>query len=107
MKKKPKVTVEIDTTDPWIKVIEMLQENWAFISTGSGSGCVVYFVSEDSDVFDEMHFGSLASAEQALHRNGFDRFREVEPAQGIIFPPEGPFVRTDDRKIYSSGEFWI
>jgi hypothetical protein len=102
------VEVEIDARDPWFKVVEMLQQNWAFISPHSASECIVYFVSDDSGVFDEIRCASIASAEEALLRNGFRRLCEDPRASEFLSAPGGPFDRREhpNGRIYSSGRFW-
>ena len=48
--------VTIQSTDYWIKVVEMLQQNWALIEAVKPEGVCVYFISDTSGVFDQMSF---------------------------------------------------
>jgi hypothetical protein len=43
--------VPIESTDHWVKVVEMLQQNWALIEPGPAKRVFVYFVSDASGVF--------------------------------------------------------
>jgi hypothetical protein len=40
--------VTIQSTDYWIKVVEMLQQNWALIEAVKPEGVCVYFISDTS-----------------------------------------------------------
>jgi hypothetical protein len=52
----------IESTDYWVKVVEMLQQNWALIEPGPVDRVFVYFVSDTSGVFHEMAFPSVQDA---------------------------------------------
>ena len=99
--------IPIQSRDYWFKVIEMLQQNWAFIEH-TAQGVTVYFVNDTSGVFDEMTFGSSAFAETELRLNGFRRFAEDERAASFLHCPQPPFTRRSHPSgpIYSSGRFW-
>jgi hypothetical protein len=43
----------------------MLQQNWALIEA-QGSGCVVYFISDTSGVFDQIEFRTVDDAKKQL-----------------------------------------
>lgn len=45
--------VTIHSTDFWVKVVEMLQQNWALIEDEVAGAVRVYFISDTSGVFDE------------------------------------------------------
>jgi len=100
--------VEIVSRDYWIKVIEMLQQNWALIDGIENGRAHVWFVMDGSGVFDELEFASYADAERALRRNGFWRFAEDTEAQEFIATPEPPFDRQPhpNGPIYSTGRYW-
>ena len=101
-------SVTIQSTDFWVKVVEMLQQNWALIE-GEESGAVrVYFITDTSGVFDEIAFSYASAAREALGRNGFRRFAESPDLQSFLRPPSGPFRRSahPNGPIYSSGRFW-
>ena len=55
-------TISIQSRDFWFKVIEMLQQNWALIEK-SDEKVVVYFLSDDGGVFDEIEYKSTTAAE--------------------------------------------
>ena len=93
--------------DPWYKVVEFLQQNWAYIEP-IGSGCTVFFVSDTSGVFDQLKFDSIATAEAGLSNNGFSRFNDGTDITNVLIPPEPPFEERPhpNGAIYSSGRFW-
>lgn len=99
--------VSIKSRDYWFKVVEMLQQNWAFVEV-EGNKAVVYFIHDEGGVFDKMPFSSLEISESALRRNGFRRFAEDPKAAEFIVPPEPPFedCLALGGDIYSSGKFW-
>ena len=99
--------VAIETGDFWVKVVEMLQQNWALIEPEAQS-VRVYFITDTGGVFDEIAFPSTAAAHEALQRNGFRRFAEHADLQSFLHPPRAPFRRDThpNGPIYSSGRFW-
>lgn len=97
--------VEIKSRDYWFKVVEMLQQNWALIDRTEDGRAVVYFVHDDSYVFDRMSFESVDAAASALLYNGFSRFAADRDAYKIMAPPKPPFSHSNS-PIYSSGRFW-
>ena len=58
--------VTIQSTDYWIKVVEMLQQNWALIEAVKPEGVCVYFISDTSGVFDQMSFADEIAAREAF-----------------------------------------
>jgi hypothetical protein len=100
-------TLTIQATDFWVKVVEMLQQNWALIEDGSDAVCV-YFISDTSGIFDEIAFPSASIAKEALRKNGFRRFADSPDLQSFLRPPSAPFRRAPhpNGRIYSSGRFW-
>lgn len=109
---KPIVTempiVDINSQDYWVKIIGMLQQNWALVSQTGGGNWTVSFITDGSGVFDQLTFKSLGAAQEALSTNGFSRFAGDEHLQGFLTPPPLPFheERHPNGKIYSSGRFW-
>ncbi len=93
--------------DVWVKVVGMLQQNWASIEPVN-EGVEVYFISDVSKVFDRIKFASATDAEAALMRNGFRRFRDAPDLQGFLRMPIPPFTEGShpNGPIYSSGRFW-
>jgi hypothetical protein len=65
--------VAIRSCDYWIKVVGMLQQNWALIDD-EREACTVYFLDDVGGVFDRISFASVAEAESGLDRNRFTRF---------------------------------
>jgi hypothetical protein len=102
--------VEIQSRDYWVKVVGMLEQNWALLETSDGQSAEVrvFFVGDTSCVFDEMSFPSSAEATRALQNNGFNRYADDRELQSFIVPPEPPFERSrhPNGAIYSSGRYW-
>ena len=100
-------TPDIRSADYWFKIVEFLKQNWAVIEKG-GNGYTVYFFDDRARIFDKLDFGSIPDAENALKRNGFDRYEKDKDAQELIAKPERPFELMDHTNgaIYSSGRFW-
>ena len=98
---------DINNTDYWFKVVEFLQQNWGVIEE-SEAGCTVYFFGDTAGVFDQLDFGSIWDAEEALKANGFARYEEDNKAQEFIAKPKPPFRRRShpNGRIYSSGRYW-
>ena len=101
--------VEIVRDDFFVKVVEMLQQNWAIIEPVSSTGVCVYFISDTSGVFDEIELYSEAVAITALKRNGFSRYADEPNLKSFLRPPAAPFHRHShpNGPIYSSGRFWV
>lgn len=93
--------------DPWFKIVEFLQQNWAVIIDGGDSALVVFY-GDTCGVFDEIAFDSITEAEAALIRNGFAKYQEDDNAREFIGLPRGEFQERahPNGKIYSSGRFW-
>ncbi len=104
---RPSGPVSFASRDFWVKVVGMLQQNWAVIEASEGSSATVFFVSDASQVFDRLEFRSAQDAATALERNGFRRHAGDE-SLSFLRPPTGPFVRGEhpNGPIYSSGRFW-
>ena len=104
-------TVEIQSRDYWVKVVGMLEQNWALIETGDAAcpDARVFFIGDTSGVFDEMSFRSSDDATRALRRNGFTRYADDRALQSFVVPPDPPFERSrhPNGAIYSSGRYWI
>lgn len=98
----------VSSEDFWVKVVEMLQQNWAVIEPDSDRGVRVYFITDASGVFDEMVFSSSEDAARALQHNSFRRYADAPDLQSFLRPPTAPFHRGahPNGPIYSSGRFW-
>ncbi|MEO2015172.1 MAG: hypothetical protein ABGZ53_12450 [Fuerstiella sp.] len=99
--------IPIGSSDYWFKVIDFLQQNWALIEPVE-NGVTVYFLNDDSNVFDELQFKSMDEADSALQLNEFRRFADDPTADSFLRCPAAPFFRDEhsNRPIYSSGDFW-
>lgn len=102
--------IEIESRDYWVKVVGMLEQNWALIETGDGPSASVrvFFVGDTGGIFDEMDFSSSEEATRALRNNGFSRYAEDSRLQSFTVPPPPPFRRSQhpNGPIYSSGRYW-
>ena len=91
--------------DWYVKPIEMITNNWAFIFEDNGIELI--FVRDDGEVFDKMRFESKEVAVKGLIENGFIKFSSDKEARKFIVPPNKIVdfqVRND---IYSSGRYWM
>ena len=100
--------VQINSADFWVKVVAMLQQNWAVIEPLDTEDVQVYFVDDAGGVFDELTFPSVELARRALQQNKFRRLADDERAQSFLVPPKPPFYRQPhpNGPIYSSGRYW-
>jgi hypothetical protein len=78
--------VTIQSTDYWIKVVEMLQQNWALIEAVKPEGVCVYFISDTSGVFDQMSFADEIAAREALVRNRRGHPQQSRNRRLICYP---------------------
>ena len=100
--------VAISSTDYWVKVVGMLQQNWALIEPQNAGGARVYFITDTSEVFDELAFTTEHTARDAFDRNGFRRLADEPALQSFLHGPSPPFHRAThpNGAIYLSGRFW-
>jgi hypothetical protein len=93
--------------DPWFKVVDFLQQNWAVIVNRSTDVLIVFY-GDTCGVFDEISYSSIEGAKQALKRNGFAKFCDDKQAQTYISLPNGEFREKahPNGRIYSSGRYW-
>lgn len=100
--------IVIQSRDYWVKVVSMLQQNWALVEMTPGSGVVIYFLDDAGGVFDQLPYRSVERAVDALKRNGFRRYSDDEHLASFLYPPPPQIVEVGkpDRPIYSSGRFW-
>lgn len=95
--------IAINSQDYWVKVVGMLQQNWALVSQAGTDNWTVFFITDDSGVFDQLIFKSLRDAQEALKANGFSRFAGDNHLQSFLAPPRPPFYEGGhpNGKIYS------
>ncbi len=94
--------------DPWFKVVDFLQQNWAVIIQRKTDVLIVFY-GDTCGIFDEIPFGTATEAKQALQRNGFSKFCDDKQAKEFISLPQGEFRERPhpNGRIYSSGRYWI
>jgi hypothetical protein len=91
----------------WVKILGMLQQNWAGILTTPDGETKIYFFDDHGGIFDSVVVRDHASAERALIRNCFERFGHKH-AEFLSCP--GPSFYWNSHPggmIYSSGKYWI
>lgn len=100
--------LKIQSNQYWYKIVEFLQTNWALIDEQANGTARVWFINDNSGVFDSMFFETLEAAVDGLMNNGFDLFSENPDAAKFLTPPEGPYKREPhpNGHIYSEGKFW-
>jgi hypothetical protein len=116
---------EIRSNEWWIKVLGMLQHNWALIEEGADGSAIAYFFHDCGDtnmpchgysmkqlkgrcaVIDSLNFESVRVAEEALSRNGFRPHGDDE-LLGSDVKPRGIFydARLTEEGIYSRQGNW-
>jgi len=115
----------ITSNDWWVKVLGMLQHNWALIDGSNGSFTAYFFHDEGfakgiprgftliqvrnrCAVIDSLEFRTLDEAKEALRRNGFERL-EDNPGPWDGYQPYGNFYDARDIEdgIYSKAGYWI
>lgn len=101
--------IKVTNNDFWVKIVEMLQQNWALIESLENDKVKVFFIGDTSGIFDEMFFDSKKDAVLSLKQNGFKNFYDSKDLQEFLRPPKYPFYWRDhpNGRIYSSGRFWI
>lgn len=132
--KKLKPVVPVDPSGPpvfkiksrewWIKVLGMLQHNWALIEKGGDGSATAYFFHDGEvgmgcygysraqlkgryAIVDSLAFESVQLAKDALSRNGF-RLHGDDERLGSDVKPRGNFfdVRAMEEGIYSRQGNW-
>ena len=92
----------------WVKVLGMLQQNWAFVEKRPEI-FMIHFFDDHKEIFDQLEFKTSDLAVAGLIKNGFE----------LVSIHEG-FIQTlnrdanfkiaydfDRRKTYSSGKYWV
>lgn len=93
--------------DPWFKIVDFLQQNWAVVLKEESMSRIVFY-DDLCGVFDEVRYPSFEEAVSALKRNGFSKYRDDPEAEDFVALPQGEFHLRDHPNglIYSSGRFW-
>ena len=91
--------------DWYVKPIEMITNNWAFIF--EDTGIEVIFVRDDGVIFDTLNFKNKEVAIKGLIENGFIKFLSDEEARKYIVPPNKIVDFQSRNDIYSSSKYWI
>lgn len=109
MPQLPETPFDIGNEAPhwWVKVVGMLQQNWA-LPIVSETGVSVVFVGDTSGIFDRLEFKNESEMIRALHINNFEEFDRSPQLKEFLQPPKFPL---NDRphpngRIYSSGQYW-
>ena len=96
--------------NPWVKVVDNHQQNWADILQDS-FGTTVVFYDDHSRVFDQLKFDSWEDAVEGLLRNRFSRYFGRRNHQEFLALPKLPIKGIDHsakwNAQYSSGRFWL
>ena len=126
---RPPKEFKIDSTEWWVKPLDMMVHNWALVENQASGKAAVYFINDQGKtkggsstpnpyksysqsngyiaVIDSLEFDNVLKAEKNLLHNGFTRIADTEgPWTGG--EPEGQFydARIFEIGIYSSGEYW-
>lgn len=72
-----KTPVEIRSRDYWFKIVEFLQQNWALIDD-TPDGCVVFFIGDNSGIFDRLAFLSVEEAKRLFAEMALLYFRRTK-----------------------------
>lgn len=115
---------EIHSADWWVKVLGMLQHNWALIETSNKKTIVYFFhdlgnqkgysrqynfyqLKDRSAVIDSLEFECMEDAVLGLNKNGFMRLKD-NPGPWEVEQPNKNFydAREDEEGIYSKALYW-
>lgn len=109
--------VPIESRDYWVKIVGMLQQNWAIVEDNTNETATIYFIhdhaglyasKDGSQIFDQISCRSNEEAISQLTRNGFRLFSEATDLQSMLNTPPAPFFlgKHPNGEIYSSGQYW-
>ena len=105
------ILIDKPNIDDWyVKLVEMLQQNWAIIKLGETTQII--FVNDPGDVFDIIEVKDQETAHDKLMQNGFDKFsspsrKRYRPLEEFLTPPFKVVDTGERRNIYSSGKYWV
>lgn len=94
--------------DWWVKIVGMLQHNWA-LPVLLDDQLAVLFVGDTSGIFDRIDFESERQMVRALRVNRFKRFKDDPELHEFLGPPPLPLdIKLHPSGfIYSSGQYWV
>ena len=103
-----KTEILINSTEFWLIITGMLQQNWALIDAADGK-TTIWFINDASEIIDKLDFENEETAERGLRRNEFRKY--IDPKERVlkfIHPPMAPFFESPNflKNFYSSGKFW-
>ena len=130
----PKPVVQFDPSGPpifeiksrvwWIKILGMLQHNWALIEESENGTATVFFFHDKGEhigfsgyslwqlkgrcaIVDSLEFESVQLAKEGLSRNGF-RLHGIGEMLGFDVKPRGNFFdsRGTEEGVYSTQGYW-
>ena len=121
---KPEI-ISLDTSDWWVKVLAMLQHNWAVINDNNNGTVTAYFFHDGGTtknsiafhyrsvrdmiaIVDSIEFSSRSDAVERLLHNGFIRLADL-PGPWHGNEPKGKVfdARSSEPGIYSKESYWI
>jgi len=95
-------------TEEWfVKVLDMLLQNWATILVTDGAA-IIYFVNDHGVCFDRLNYENISEARDKLVRNGFQPvdLKNKEDYSSMICPQKVLHEGWgSNRPIYSSGNY--
>lgn len=117
---------EINSREWWIKVLGMLQHNWALIEESVDGSATVFFFHDcgatnvpcrsykisqlkgRSAIVDSFEFDSLKSACEGLRSNDFIPVADAPSGIDIGMQPQGVFydARSTEKGLYSKKGYW-
>lgn len=93
----------------WVKIVGMLQHNWAFVKLNKGIS-KIYFFGDDQRVFDSLDCQSESLAYAGLIKNGFEPATEQVDLFELVFGNKNfTSLQNNDvvhKDVYSSGRHW-
>ena len=92
----------------WVKVLGMLQQNWAFVEKRPEI-FMIHFFDDHKEIFDQLEFKTNDLAVAGLIKNGFEPSSIHEGfIQTLNYDANFKIAYDfDRRKTYSSGKYWI
>jgi hypothetical protein len=105
--RRKRIEVVIKSREYWYTYVDGVGEYWALIDKQKDKYTIFFIVvsSNESVIFDRLHFDSIENATQALIRN---QYSKVEESNKTLYPkiPQPPFNEGHLMKIYSKYGAW-